>query len=289
MYDQLSLEMASPRVAPLPVAKPQALPDPDLGQWMTPVWAAQELVGTYFGDLTSADCVLEPSCGKGAFLSSIPSDVPAFGVEIDPKLAAQAMANTGRKVVIGDFRAVDIPFAPTAIIGNPPFRQEIARAFIDRAWELLPADGRVGLILPCYAFQTASAVVKLAERWGLRQDFLPRNVFPGLHLPLCFAMFTKGAGRAMVGFTLYHETDAINGLARRYRKLLATGERSVWAAVVRAALECMGGEADLPSLYREIQGNRPTACAFWKEKIRQTLQRIAVSSQRGLWRLPDPA
>ena len=38
-----------------------------LGQYMTPDWAAEALVARYFADLTSADQVLEPSCGRGAF------------------------------------------------------------------------------------------------------------------------------------------------------------------------------------------------------------------------------
>src|SRR6185437_15337517 len=104
---------------------------------------------------------------------------------------------------------------------------------------------------------------------------IPRNVFRGLKLPLCFAQLTKGAGRGMVGFTLYHETDAVNGLRKRYRTMLDSGEKSVWAAVTLAAIEALGGEADLPSIYSEIEGNQPTETQFWPEKVRQTLQRRA--------------
>ena len=39
-------------------------------QWMTPAWAAEEIVDNYFRDLTSQDLVVEPSCGEGAFLLS---------------------------------------------------------------------------------------------------------------------------------------------------------------------------------------------------------------------------
>lgn len=266
---------------------PSALDGEALSQWMTPAWAAQELVASYFGDLTPNDRVLEPSCGTGAFLSAIPEAIPAIGIEVDPALAARARDNSGRQVIVGDFLTTDLQATPTAIIGNPPFKQATVQAFFERAWDLLPRDGRVGFILPCYIFQTASVVVNLSKRWGVRQDFIPRNLFDGLKLPLCFAMLTKGAGRGMVGFALYHETNAVRGLAKRYRELLAAGERSVWSAVVRAALECLGGEASLPEIYREIQGNQPTDNTFWQAKVRQTLQRKATNTGPGRWRL-DP-
>lgn len=258
----------------------------ELGQYMTPDWAALELVDRYFGNLTSADAVLEPSCGTGAFLRAIADRVPAMGVEIDPVLAAQARRSSGRPVVVGDFRMVDLPMRPTAIIGNPPFQVRTITEFLDRAWSLLPDEGRVGFILPAFAFQTANTVEAIAQRWSIRQDMLPRNLFDGLTKPLCFAVFSRGRARGLVGFALYHELAAVNRLQTRYRALLAAGEGSAWAAVTRAALEALGGESDLQRIYREIEGHRPTTNAFWQAKVRQTLQRIAVRVGDGVWKLP---
>jgi len=65
-----------------------------LGQYMTPDWAAHALVDRYFADLCCDDLVVEPSCGRGAFMRAIPAHVPVIGVEIDPDLAAEAV--TGR-------------------------------------------------------------------------------------------------------------------------------------------------------------------------------------------------
>lgn len=257
-----------------------------LGQYMTPDWAALELIDRYFGDLTGADQVVEPSCGRGAFLRAIPDYVPTVGVEIDHALAEEARRRSGRRVVVGDFRMVDLPLTPTAIIGNPPFRKRTVDEFLERAWNLLPDDGRVGFILPAFVFQTASTIEQLAERWTVRQDMLPRNLFEGLSHPLCFALLTKGRERGLFGFALYHELAAVNRLQARYRALLAEGEGSVWAAVVRAALEALGGRADLQRLYREIEGHRPTSNAFWQAKVRQVLQRIAVRVGDGVWQLP---
>lgn len=258
------------------------------GQFMTPDWAALELVDKYFGNLRSTDQVIEPSCGTGAFLRALPDFVPAIGVEIDPELAEVAK-RTGRKVIVGDFRMVDLPLRATAIVGNPPFQKKLIDAFLDRAWHLLEDEGRVGFILPSFTFQTASTIAKLNEHWSIRQDMLPRNLFGRLNYPVCFAVLTKGTTRGLVGFALYHEVVAVNRLQARYKALLEQGERSVWAAVVRAALEALGGKSDLSALYREIEGHRPTTNKFWREKVRQQLQLIAVRVAEGIWALPAEA
>lgn len=258
-----------------------------LGQYMTPDWAAEALAQRYFGDLTSADQVLEPSCGRGAFLRAIPAHVPALGVEIDPDLAAIARSSSGRPVIVGDFRLVDIAVRPTAIIGNPPFFLRVIEEFLARADALLDEDGRVGFVLPAFTFQTSNTAVRIAERWRVQQDMLPRDLFPKLQHPLCFALLRKGRERGLVNFALYHELAAVQRLQARYRTLLAEGEGSAWAAVTRAALEAVGGRATLTRLYAEIEGHRPTTNPWWKPKVRQQLQRLAVRVGAGEWALPE--
>lgn len=258
-----------------------------LGQYMTPDWAAEALVAQYFGDLSNADQVLEPSCGRGAFLRAIPAHVPVLGVEIDPALAEAAARSTGRPVIVGDFRMVDVPVRPTAIIGNPPFSVRTIEEMLARADALLEEDGRVGFILPAFTFQTSNTAMRIAERWRVRQDMLPRDLFPRLAHPLCFAMLRKGRERGLVNFALYHELAAVRRLQARYQQLLQEGEGSAWAAVTRAALEALGGRAALVSIYREIEGIRPTDNRWWREKVRQQLQRLAVRIGAGEWALPE--
>lgn len=260
-----------------------------LGQFFTPAWAAELLVEQHFADLTLCDTVLEPSCGPGAFLGAIPDHVPAVGVEIDPDLAARAQANTGRPVVVGDFLSVDIPMRPTAIVGNPPFKLPTIEAFLRRAQDLLPDGGRCGLILPAYTFQTARTACRIARGWRIDQQMLPRDLFPRLRLPLCFAIFRKASHGELVSFALYHEAVAVARMQARYRALLAAGERSAWRAVTAAALESLGGVATLPDLYAEIEGHQPTPNRWWREKVRQQLQGIAVRLDRGRWALPARA
>lgn len=260
-----------------------------LGQYMTPDWAALQLVEHYFGDLGTGDQVIEPSCGRGAFLRALPAEVPALGVEIDPELAAIAQRTSGRPVIVGDFRMVDIRVRPTAIIGNPPFSIRTIEEMLARAAALMEDDGRVGLILPAFTFQTSATALRLAERWRIQQDMLPRDLFDGLTKPLCFAMFRKGQERGLVNFALYHELAAVRRLQARYQQLLQEGEGSVWAAVTRAALETLGGAATLQQIYREVEGHRPTTNQFWQAKVRQTLQRIAERIGEGEWALPREA
>lgn len=258
-----------------------------LGQYMTPDWAAEALVERYFGDLPAGARVVEPSCGRGAFLRALPAHLEVVGVEVDPDLAIEARRRSGRPVLVGDFRMVDLPFVPQALVGNPPFTTRTVLDFLDRAWNLMEDDGRVGFILPAYCLQTAGTVIGLAERWRMQQEFLPRDLFPRLSHPLCFAVLTKGAERGMVGFALYHELAAVKRLQERYQQLLQEGEGSAWAAVTRAALEALGGRADLQRIYREVEGHRPTTNTWWQAKVRQQLQRIARRVDAGVWELPS--
>jgi len=258
-----------------------------LGQYMTPDWAAEALIERYFADLSSRDQVIEPSCGRGAFLRAIPADVPALGVEIDAALAAEARRTSGRVVIVGDFRMVDIPIRPTAIIGNPPFAVRMIEDFLARADTLLEEDGRVGMILPAFTFQTSNTAARIAERWRVQQDMLPRDLFPKLQHPLCFALLSKGRERGLVNFALYYELAAVRRLQARYQQLLQQGEGSAWAAVTRAALEALGGRATLNRIYREIEGHRPTMNQWWQAKVRQQLQRLAVRISAGEWALPE--
>lgn len=245
----------------------------DLCQFPTPLWVAEALVERHFPRLDSADLVLEPSCGPGAFLQAVPAHVPAVGVDVDPAMADRARQQTGREIITADFLTADLQLQPTAIIGNPPFRGRAIDAFLDRAHQLLPEDGRVGFILPAYAFRTASRVVDLLERWSMKQEMLPRSAFcHRMREPLVFALFSKDSHRVMVGFALYElETDR-QQLGKPYRELLANQQGSAWRAVCRLALQRLGGAAQLPAIYAELERNRPSRTQWWREKIRQTLR-----------------
>lgn len=246
-----------------------------LGQYPTPVWVAEALVERHFGNLDSSDCVIEPGCGPGAFLGAIPEHVEAVGVEIDALIAEEAVRNTGRRVLTGDFRSIQLDVQPTVIVGNPPFNMRTIDGFLERSHALLPEGGRVGFILPAYAFQTAARVTGYAERWSLMQEMIPRNIYPGLSRPLVFAIFSKDRRRAMIGFSLYREAADVLGMPEPYRATLGAGGGQVWLEAVSSALRALGGEANVQTLYAEIGGKRPTGTTFWKEKIRQTLRRYS--------------
>ena len=245
----------------------------DLCQFMTPVWVAQALVERHFPKLDGADCVIEPSCGKGAFLKAIPTSTPAYGVEIDPVLAVEARRESGREVIVGDFRTVPLPAHPTAMIGNPPFRAGVFDGFLDRAYEILPEGARAGFILPTYFFQTAGRVCRYGDRWSLSIELMPRNAFHArMRTPLLFALFEKNAPRTLIGFVLYRECDDLHQMAQPYRELFSSYTGSIWMAACHLALRRLGGEADLKSIYHELERNRPTRTEWWREKVRQTLR-----------------
>jgi site-specific DNA-methyltransferase (adenine-specific) len=259
-----------------------------IGQYPTPVWVAEALVERYFGNLTSSECVLEPSCGPGSFLQAVPAHVPAIGVEIDPGLATLARINTGRHVITGDFLTVDLPVLPTTIIGNPPFNLKTIDGFLDRSHQLLPDEGCVGMILPAYAFQTAGRVARYAEKWSITQEMIPRNIYQGLSLPLVFTRFIKNQRRALVGFALYFELSSLQQIAKPYRDAICGVGAAIWKDVVIQALKQLGGSAALKSIYAEIEGAKPTTSKWWREKVRQTLRRYGTvfrSEKKGFYAL----
>lgn len=244
-----------------------------LCQFFTPLWVAEALVEKHFPQLDCADLVVEPTCGKGGFLRAVPPGVPAVGVEIDPVVASVARAESGREVIVGDFRTVPLNVRPTAVIGNPPFVASVFNGILDRCHELLPENGRAGFLLPVYFFQTAKTLSRYAERWSISHEMLPRNAFHSrMRTPLTFAIFSKDVRRLLIGFALYQEAADLQAMANPYRKALSDTQGSIWKAVCEIALGRLGGEADLTEIYSELERHRPTKTKFWREGIRRTLR-----------------
>lgn len=247
----------------------------ELDQYFTPAWVAQALMNQHFSDLGANDVVCDPTCGPGRFLQAVPEHVQAFGVELDGQLVDQARDLTGRLIVAGDIREVEWPMRPTAFVGNPPFQMALVDEILRRAHDVLPNEGRVGLILPCYALQTASRVVRYNEQWSISSENIPRNVFKNLSKPLLFAMFRKDAKRTMVGFSLYHEAAKVLGLPKALQDALAQGP-ATWSDLVLESIKEYGGEARLRDIYEYVSTRRPSANPHWKEQVRKVCQHRAV-------------
>lgn len=247
----------------------------ELGQYMTPRWAAERLLELRYQDLNAEDFVIEPTCGDGSFLSAIPKHVPAIGVEIDPALAERARNASGRSVLVADFRTVALPNQVSHIIGNPPFTSQIIDGVLTRSFELLRPDGIVGLIVPAYYLQTPSAVLRQASRFQMTADLLPRTLFPNLSKPLVFAQFRKTPNRIMVGFLLFEEAYDVQSMSLQARQFLEKGDETgrTWGAVIDQVLQELGGEAGLDAIYQSVAPRRPSQNPYWKEKVRQTLNR----------------
>lgn len=257
----------------------------DLSQWFTPFWVAEELVYDALSGIGHNVHVAEPACGTGAFLAAIPKSCPAFGVDIDPTVVPAAIANSGRDVLVGDFRTVDLGSRKTeAIIGNPPFQMGVIEGFLDRAHEILPDDGLVAMVLPAYAFQTPSRVTRWMERFSIDVNVIPRTLFPGLSLPLVWSKFSKASQRRFTGFMLFSETRDIENMRPAIRNALACP--GTWREAVAIALESLGGNASLKAIYDAIAPELRTS-THWRPKIRQTLQRNFQSLGNGRWALPE--
>lgn len=264
----------------------------ELGQYFTPVWAAELLVETFFSDLRAGDVVVEPTCGDGRFLQVIPQNIHAIGVEIDPVHASAARSRTGRKVITGDFRDVALPFKSgevDVLIGNPPYTLATVDDILERAKELLhPRQGRVGFVLPAYSFQTPSRVMRYAADWKLDVQMIPRTLFPGLSKPLVFAMFRR-EGAQWNGFALYSEAVEIEAMPAESRSTLTSGCGSVWRQAVLDAVESLGGEASLQEIYAKIGPRRPTATTWWKEKVRQVARQSLSRIDTGRYAIATAA
>jgi len=260
-----------------------------MAQFFTPDWAATELYDTFFEHLTPSDLLLEPTCGDGALLSAVPPQIPAIGVEIDPGLAAIARARSSRQIIVGDFCDVTLPDGITAVFGNPPFQSKIINRILDRVHTFLPEGGQCGFILPAYSIQSASTIVRWSDKWSLRQEALPRDMFPAgriageygeetgksLSKPLIFMLYTKDREKRLIGLRLYKETNSIKELPQNTQRLLVHcphGARNTWKQAVRNALHELGGKARLEAIYDCLSNRRPTTNQWWKEKIRQVCQ-----------------
>ena len=254
----------------------------EFGQYFTPVWFAEATLETFYGDLSSAR-IVEPSCGPGHFLQVFPASADVVGVEIDPELAREARDRTKRDVICGPFEAVELPYEQGSVdfvIGNPPYTLSIVDRFLERARGLLTRSGEVGLILPAYTFQTPSRVLRYAEDWRFDMQMIPRTIFPGIKLPLVFAQFRK-QGPQWVGIALYEAVQDVAGMGPEVQETLQRGRGSVWRAVVAEAIEAIGPGASLADIYAHVEPRRPSATRWWREKVRQTLQRYFERAQEG--------
>jgi site-specific DNA-methyltransferase (adenine-specific) len=259
--------------------------DAALSQWFTPFWAAQALAEDVLAGLGQVG-VVEPSCGTGAFLSAIPAHLPAYGVDIDPRVAAIARANTGRQVVLGDFRTVELPEQEVAaVIGNPPFSMPIIDGFLDRSYSILPEDGVAAFILPAHVLSTAPRVLQWADRFSIDTKLIPRSLFSRISMPLVWAKFIKSQRRTMVGLLMFAEQRDVETMPKEVRQRLKGP--GTWREVVALALDSLGGHASLSEIYQAVEPRRPSGNQWWRDKVRQTLGLYFQRVDEKHWTFPQ--
>lgn len=259
-----------------------------LGQYMTPAWLAQAIVERHFGDLKRDAFGVEPSCGDGRFLGALPRRVRAVGCEIDPSLAAKAEIATGRRVICKSFYDLelrDLGDRPDFMIGNPPFTTTFLDAILAKGHQWLPAEGRVGLIIPCSMLQTASRVARYNEDWSIEAEMIPRNVYKGLELPLSVVQFRKDKRRVLIGLAMYAQARDVELMPALVRDLLVNSH-GTWGDVVAEAIKAMGGKASLTDIYQYVSPKKPTGNPHWQAQIRKVVRQSRfVPVERGVYEI----
>jgi len=260
--------------------------NPALSQYFTPRWAADLLVADALRGMGDVS-VLEPACGDGAMLGAVPARNPALGVEIDPRMAAVARVSTGREVLCADLRTVDLTGrAFQVVVGNPPFEAEVIDELVARAYDMLPEDGVVGLVLPAHIPASSARIERWSSRFAIETRLLPRNLFPRLTLPLVWTRMVKTQRRTLVGLFLFDEQSDVSAMPDVVRRQLQAG--GTWRDVIADALGSLGGEATLREIYAAVEPRRRSASPHWRDKTRQVLAQYGRTFSRvdeKRWRL----
>jgi site-specific DNA-methyltransferase (adenine-specific) len=252
----------------------------------TPAWLAYAYVERKLSRATSDDIICEPCCGDGAILREIPPHLRAFGIELDPTLAAEARATSGREVLVGDVLAIEIPHLITKVIGNPPFSVPWLNAFLDRFHGIMPEGGEIHLLLPAFAMQTSARVARYHRRYSIETEMIPRDVFPGFDKPLSLVSFTKEQHRKLIGLAFYDETAEWRAMPEEFRRILHRSKTNVWVAAILRALQKLGGRGTVDQIARVISGFRPTQTQHWREAIRKHLRLYFESVERAVYQIP---
>jgi site-specific DNA-methyltransferase (adenine-specific) len=267
-----------------------------LGQFMTPRWAA-ELLLERLGTPVKGDVVLEPSCGRGAWLHAVNRVDPAHeidvrGIEIDPKLAAVAAHDTGRPITIGDYTTIQLDFEPTIVVGNPPYQSDLIASFISKsAASLAPApNSRIGFLLPVHSFSFASRTLEILKGLDVTVEIVPRDLYPRISFPLLFCKLTKSTQQKLIGFALFEEAIAIRTMRAEYRRVIQSGRKPIWREITEMALKALGGEASLEQIYDVVEDFRGTSTnRFWRDRVRAEAGEHFERVSTGVFRLPKAA
>lgn len=253
----------------------------------TPAWLCHAMIERYLQHVGPNDIILEPTAGDGAFLREMPPHFNAYGIELDPTLAAQARASSGREVFVGDVLDIELPYAPTAIISNPPYSASFLDRFLARFHRILPANGTITFLLPVYLSQTSNRLSRYVEHFSIRAEIVPRDIFPGLHLPLSIVTYTNDGARRLFGLAFFDETNEWRRMPQAFHDILMRSKRNVWVEACLHALEIIGRPASVDEIARVVAGSRPTKTAHWREAIRKALQLNFTRTDRGVYAIPS--
>jgi len=255
--------------APVPANDEAPEMDHTLDQFFTPSWAADLLVADAIRGMGDVS-VLEPTCGDGRMLMAVPPSCGALGVEVDPRMAEAARVNSGREVICGDFRTVDLEGRHFEVItANTPFDSSFIDDTVSRAFDLLPEDGVIGLVLPAHIPASSRRIEQWGGRFAIETRLLPRALFPRLTLPLVWTRMVKTRKRTLLGLFLFDHQSDVHAMPDQVRRDMCAGR--TWRDVIADALRSLGGEADLREIYAAVEPRRRSPNPYWRDKTRQVL------------------
>lgn len=248
----------------------------------TPTWAADLILNNRI-PYNDDSYFLEPTCGDGRWLDVIPQPCRKLGVELRADLV-QVARTKGHTIIHGNALEVPFPTGITHAIGNPPFEADFIDALLDKLHRTLPNDnGLAAFVLPTYYLQTSVHAYRLAQRWEIDVELIPRDIYPGLSKPLMLTRLWRNKAKRGLGLFLYAETVDMRSMNNAARD---NADRKTWAQFVLDILEHLGGEATLEQMYRAASSKRPTANPFWQEQLRKVLRKVAINTDRGVYRHP---
>ncbi len=172
-----------------------------LGQYFTTNNVLKEKVYEFIQN--HADCILEPSCGRGDLVVEVLKmrpDQEFHLYEIDTKITLLAPL-TQEMVVWGDFLEMEKTRKYATIIGNPPYVSRPRKCnlyieFIKVCFDLLEEDGEMIMIVPSEVFQLTSTA-KLMNEMMMKGSFThiyhphDENLFEGASVDVLIFRYQK--------------------------------------------------------------------------------------------------
>ncbi len=244
----------------------------EFGDFQTPLRLASEVCSVIARTGFSPASVIEPTCGRGAFLQAaleaFPDASDILGVDRNAQYVEEALVATSHiasnkrlRIVQGDFFQTDWPIfvaklpRPILILGNPPWVTNAALGVLDS--ENLPDKANHGNLRGIEAL-TGKSNFDISE-WMLRKNMEWLADAPGMLAVLC----KTAVARKVLAYAWAQDLPLCCAEIRRINA------QAHFGAAVDACLlivTCMpGGVSRDCTVYSSLQATQPEAITGWRD------------------------